>query len=611
MPEHLHRALAGELGSNGPMRFPPSAMKRRRQIRTQLNLLLLAVALPLVLLLGYAIYEDLKHDQQQAGETVIRLAENLADDVAAVTVDAGDLLERLAEHRAARLLDLAQCDAVLEELLRMDPRFHAVITTDALGNLACERHVPGASTRIRPFLADREWLHRMNAVEGLATVVADGGLLQTVQSHALRNEGGDIVGAVSVVIDVGRYAHSLDLSRYPRGTTAQIRDGTGSVVFHAPAAAGDGAGRQPGAATLASLMQEPTGRAVAVAGDGIERLYAYAAIRGTNWHVVAGIPTDAIFAPTRNLAIKNSLLALVIIGSVGFGAWWLAARISRPIHRIAQVAQAVAAGGLDQRVEVSGAAEIAEVADQFNVMIEARRRAEDLLRETHRRLQSLSRRLLDVQESERGRIARELHDEIGQALTALSLRLQTLRCRDPDRGDGAGLDECIAIADGALRQVRNLCLDLRPPQLDDLGLAAAVRWQIDRQTRAAGIAAHLMFTGIEREPAADVATVCFRVAQEAITNAVRHAGARNVWIEFDRGEKELRLVVRDDGCGFDVAARRRDALRGGSMGLLSMEERVVLEGGRFEVVSTAGGGTEVRVRLPMDTAPMSTKETVV
>jgi len=110
------------------------------------------------------------------------------------------------------------------------------------------------------------------------------------------------------------------------------------------------------------------------------------------------------------------------------------------------------------------------------------------------------------------------------------------------------------------------------------------------------------------DSSAAVATVCFRVAQEAITNVVRHAGARNMWIELDRGERDLRLVVRDDGCGFDVAARRRDALRGSSMGLLSMEERVVLAGGEFEVVSQTGRGTEVRVRLPMDIGPTITRE---
>ncbi len=581
-------------------------MKRRRLIRTQLNLLLLAVALPLVLLLAYAIYEDLQHDRQQAGETVIRLAENLADDVAAVTEDARELLERLAQRRAANLLDHAQCDAVLPELLRMDPRFYAVITTDARGEVACERHGPGAAERIRPFLADREWLGRMTAVEGLATVVDAGGLLQTVQSHALKNDQGVIAGAVSVVIDAGRYAHFLDLSRYPRGTTAELRDAAGNVVFHAPPAAGSSGGPPRGDDALASLVQVASGRAVAVAGDGIERLYGYAAIRGTNWHAVAGIPTDAIFAPTRDLAIKNSLLALIIIGSVGFVAWIIAARITRPIRRIAQAAQTVAAGGLEARVEVSGPAEIVDVAEQFNVMIEARRHAEGQLRDAHRRLQTVSRRLLDVQESERRRIARELHDEIGQALTALSLRLQAQRGRW--QGAGSGPDECIAIADGALRQVRTLCLDLRPPQLDDLGLASAVRWQIDRQAQAAGIAAHLSFTGIEREPSTAVATVCFRVAQEAITNVVRHAGARNMWIELDRGERDLRLVVRDDGCGFDVAARRRDALRGSSMGLLSMEERVVLAGGEFEIVSQAGRGTEVRVRLPMDIGRTVTRE---
>lgn len=584
-------------------------MKRHRRIRTQLTLLLLAVALPLVLLLAYAIHEDLKHDQQQAGEAVTQLAQNLADDAAAVFADAGELLKRLAQRGPARLLDAAQCDAELEELLSMDPRYHAVITTDAHGEVACERLTAGTAWR-ESFAASRELLGRVSPAAGLATLAGAGGKLHSVQSQVLTDPQSGYAGAVHVVVEVGRYAHSLDLSRYPPGTIAEIRNATGRVVFHAPAAPGGNADLAGGDAVLASVIQQTTGSALAVAADGVERLYGYAAIRGTDWHAVAGMPTAAIFAPTRDLAIRNSALAIVIIGGVGFMAWLMALRISGPIRRIAVAAQAVAAGGLDTRVEVSGPAEIVDVAQHFNVMIEARRRSEDLLRETHGRLQTLSRRLIEVQEAERRRIAAELHDEIGQALTALSLRLQAQRGRLPEAAGAGALDDCLAIADGALRQVRNLCLDLRPPQLDDLGLASALRWQIDRQAQAAGMAAHLAFTGVgvDHEPTPEVAIVCFRVAQEAMTNVVRHAGARNVWIELDRGEKELHLVVRDDGRGFDVSARRRDALRGSSVGLLSMEERVVLAGGEFEIRSREGRGTEVRVHLRTDDVPTIKKE---
>jgi signal transduction histidine kinase len=156
--------------------------------------------------------------------------------------------------------------------------------------------------------------------------------------------------------------------------------------------------------------------------------------------------------------------------------------------------------------------------------------------------------------------------------------------------------DCIQIAERTLQQVRTLCLDLRPSQLDDLGLAAALRSQLDRQARAAGLTAQFSADGMEAgaQPDAELATVCFRVAQEALTNVVRHAQAKRVWIELAQRGGELRLSVRDDGKGFDVAAERARALRGRSMGLLSMEERVMLVGGKFELLSRPGGGTEVR-----------------
>jgi signal transduction histidine kinase len=224
------------------------------------------------------------------------------------------------------------------------------------------------------------------------------------------------------------------------------------------------------------------------------------------------------------------------------------------------------------------------------------------LQEANLRLQSLSSRMLEVQESERRHIARELHDEIGQALTAVKLHLQSaLRRGGPE--SRPPLEECVQITDQALEQVRNLSLNLRPSQLDDLGLVAALRWQIGRQTAASGLDTEFQADELSERLEPALETACFRFVQEAMTNIVRHAQARHAWIEARRKDDRLRVSVRDDGKGFDVATATREAIARGSLGLLGMQERVGLAGGRLNVSSRPGEGTTIVAEFPLRFAP--------
>ena len=580
-------------------------MSRGGRIRTQMYLLLFAVAIPLIVLLAFAIFDDMKHDERQASATAMVLAQNVADDVQAVVGDTHDLLQQLARRPLVRALDAARCDPMLNELLGLNRRLLSLFTLGPDGRIVCGSEAPVIG-RVRASAAAREEERRLAAtVHGLPMVVRGADGLRTVQSEQLRDAAGSPDGAVAVVMDGARYEPAAHFLRFPPGTMYEILDADGMVVHRVPQPerwTGTG-GR--GTEIVDAVLRQPAGQAQAVGIDGVERVYGFTAIGDTGWHAVAGIPIEVVFGPARALAVQNSLLALFIVGGVAVAAWFLARRVTAPIHRMAQAAQAVAAGRLDMRVAVSGPQEIVDVAEQFNVMLETRRRSEELLRETGERLQALSRRLLEVQEIERRHIARELHDEVGQALTAIRIHLEAMRRLAAMGGAAAQLGECIRIAEGTLRQVRDLCLDLRPPQLDDLGLEAALRWQLDRQTRAAGITAHFSADGLDLQPSPEVATACFRVAQEAITNVVRHAGARQIWVELSRVEDELRLLVRDDGAGFDVAAQREGARHGGSMGLLSMEERVDLAGGWMDISSESGRGTEICAVFPMDGAKPS------
>lgn len=230
--------------------------------------------------------------------------------------------------------------------------------------------------------------------------------------------------------------------------------------------------------------------------------------------------------------------------------------------------------------------------------ISERRRMEEALQAANRQLQALSGRVIEIQESERRYVARELHDEIGQALTAVKINLQFLLRQQADR-PLASLESCIEIVDGALEQVRSMSLDLRPSQLDDLGLVAALRWYLDRQARMAGVTVGFNADTLSHRLDTAIETACFRIAQEAVTNALRHARAQCVWVELRLQEHELLLLIRDNGGGFNVAAARGEAASGRSLGLLSMEERAGLAGGRLEIVSAPGNGTQICARFAL------------
>ena len=220
------------------------------------------------------------------------------------------------------------------------------------------------------------------------------------------------------------------------------------------------------------------------------------------------------------------------------------------------------------------------------------------LEHSHERLRALSRRLLEVQEEERGRLARDLHDDIGQALTALKIQLESLH-RSGEPALQARIAEGVETVQHTLERVRQLSLSLRPPQLDDLGLAAALRSHLDRQAGVAGLKAQFDAADAPHDIEPDMETACFRVAQEAINNVVRHARAHNVWVRLFTSGGRLALSVRDDGRGFDLDAVRRRGASGASLGLIGMEERIALASGSFELHAAPGEGTVVLATFPL------------
>jgi signal transduction histidine kinase len=240
------------------------------------------------------------------------------------------------------------------------------------------------------------------------------------------------------------------------------------------------------------------------------------------------------------------------------------------------------------------AASLADAAARALAAAERDQQAQEL-RDAYDLLGRLHRRVENVKEEERRHLARELHDEMGQTLTALKLRLQMAR-KAPA---GTVVDDALAMIDRLIGRTRQLSVDLSPPLLDEVGLVPAIRAHLERATTPPDLLVELDTTGLDERLPAEVETAAFRVVQESLTNAVRHAGARRVEISVRREDRLLHLRVQDDGRGFDVGEARRASGRGEHFGVVGMAERVKGLGGTLEVRSLVGHGTEVRASLPV------------
>jgi len=213
----------------------------------------------------------------------------------------------------------------------------------------------------------------------------------------------------------------------------------------------------------------------------------------------------------------------------------------------------------------------------------------------HAQLRELSRRLLDVQETDRHHLATELHDEIGQILTGLNLTLE-MTARLPFEEARTKLEKAQLLVNDLIKRVRGLSLDLRPSMLDDLGLLPTLLWHLDRYTSTTGVEVNFNHHGIEgKRFQPQVETAAYRIVQEALTNVARHARVTQATVHVGCMADTLILEIQDDGAGFDSETAIR---AGNSIGLTGMRERTILLGGALNIDSTPGSGTCIIAQLP-------------
>lgn len=313
-------------------------------------------------------------------------------------------------------------------------------------------------------------------------------------------------------------------------------------------------------------------------------------------------------AITMRIATTTTPGALGLMLAIGFAvagltltftlnALVLRAALS-PLDRLRSVVERVQQGDVSVRAQPSPLddMELRRLAETLNKMLDEVERYEEQVR-------ALSGRLIYAQEDERQRIARELHDDTGQVLTLLLIRLKLLESQPGAEAISSQLAELRGIVTSAIDQVRRLALNLRPPTIDQLGLFPSLRSLVTTFSEAAGIETTLRLPRVKVTLAPERTLAVYRVVQEALTNAAKHAGAHHITVTVEVVASELRVVICDDGHGFApelLLERARSQRAGGAgVGLFGMEERARLAGGSLQVRSAPGTGAAISLAVPL------------
>ncbi|MEZ4830426.1 MAG: sensor histidine kinase [Caldilineaceae bacterium] len=353
---------------------------------------------------------------------------------------------------------------------------------------------------------------------------------------------------------------------------------------------------------LQRLLRVPLFYKILLGNSLIVTMGAVAGTVVTVWHT-RRFPNDMQFWLIAIFAAVGLIISFLVNN-------WILRVALKPLDRLQEGVDAVGEGRLDVHVRNGGPSDerFDRLIDTFNQMV-AQQQADA------RRLQMLSHRILQAQEEERQRVARELHDEAAQALTSLLVHLRLLeRSYTPEQAQQR-VHELRELTAQALEEVRRVALDLRPKILDDLGLIAALAWRVDELNADGRAKATLRVEGVTERLPHTVELVFYRVAQEALNNAARHADAETITLTLARRGELLSMEIVDDGKGFDPAQKLgarydADTHSTGGLGLAGIRERMSMIGGAGVIESSPGAGTRIAVSVSPSAMPIAETDAV-
>jgi signal transduction histidine kinase len=519
------------------------------------------VAVPLLLLVTVLVGWQLHRDLADAREAALRTAKATAGRIAEQHDSSVALLKQMAARPSIRDFN-GTCDPLFA-LVDLFPQWFDLRLYDRAGRLVCSAGPPDVLR------------HQLSAVTQAVTG-SDGsphGTLVLLQEVDFSPREALLPNSVITILDRD-------------GKVLARSAGTGTIV-----------GRYAGNAELARIaMGEHEGSAAAVGLDGVSRQYGFTQIAPLGWTVYAGVPTANILRPVWQAYIAGTAGVALIVLLIRFLAVWLARRIERPVSALVTAAETAARTGYGRADTEGGPSEIVRLSAAFNEMLERRSAAENRTRESERNLKALSESLLNAHEQERLRIAREIHDDLGQALTALKMDIIGLiEKTKPSPEIRPMVDRILRTVDATVTAVQRISSELRPGVLDDLGLYAAIEAEALLFEERTGIECELSLPDDAPDIDKSSGVAIYRIVQEALTNVARHSNAGRVEIRIRQRTNIMFLEIRDDGRGITPA----ELANASSLGLAGIRERADMIGATALIEGVPGRGTIVSIRIPL------------
>ncbi|MCD6030959.1 MAG: sensor histidine kinase [Thermomicrobiales bacterium] len=572
-------------------------------LRNRLILFAAACLLPLLVVIAAILAEAADAGREQVLDAQAATSEVVASVLAATLADNQKVLQELASIDRVRQMEASSATEALDQFSRAHPNLYGLFLLDPQANLVASTGLDPAQFQLHSAFAaavDRSLNLGEPGVSTALTADDETRVIALTMPVRARDEAeGEPIGAVGSLLSVERLGAAV--TPFARGETLIAVVAEGQVVATQ--------GADPAVAALASstvppLSMSSPGTLSYVDETGMERFAVYTPVPGSSWGVLVTHPSPAAYAANRAM-ISRSVAAVAAAALVTLALGALAAELlARPWRELNTQAEALAAGDYTPREPIEGGgadiaaigAALGTVANRLRDQVHALTEARGAGAAQAEQLRDLNRRTVRLQEDERRRIAGDIHDAVSPLITGALYQARALRLGTPDdlgrsaaRRDSA-LDSISELLSKAMDEVHGVIFALRPPDLDDIGVLAAIERYI-AQVQRSGLNVHLE---AEEDPPAltpEVRLAIYRIVQEALHNALRHASADEAVVRFETTDETLRVTISDNGAGFNP----QHAARPTALGLLSMRERAAAIGATLAVMSRPGDGTTVTI----------------
>jgi len=581
-------------------------------LKNRLYMLVFISVIPVCTLILYTAFEQRRAELKKIEQNVLYLVEAAAIEEAQILEGARQLLMVLGNYLGSVRYDPSSCSTFFSEVLGQFARYANLGAVKPDGSVYCSTG-PLKSPEI---VRDRKWfkqtLESLDFSVGRFSVAPSTGDPVWVVSYPVLGADRQAAAVVFAVIDINWLSHfTSDASiQIPAGSTLSQMDAAGVLISYQPEKRAWIEGKFSDGQLYRSVSNKKRGIIESHDDNGNLLISAFAPLTGAyrdrEATFILSVPAKIAYADSnRSLRYHLALLAAVFVLAM------IAARLAshyfvlRDIEALVRANEMLAQGNLNTRIRtIRPKGELGQLAVAFNKMASAlekqdknRKVAEEKLKNSREKLRNLTEYIQTVREKERTRIAREIHDNLGQALTALKMDLSWL-----DKRLAAGqteimdkIDSMAALIQETIQIVQRVSAELRPGILDDFGLVAAIEWQAEEFQQRTNINTRVSLTEEPIDISKDQSTAVFRIYQEALTNVIRHANASEVEVVLEKEEGRLLLTIKDNGRGIspeEISSPR-------SFGLIGMQERVYPWKGEVIFQGLQNQGSTVTVSIPL------------